>query len=91
MKVYQFPFSQYFLDGKRFNPSVHRAKGDRLVRARALSVCDNGDRQTKPSNIYNWSKFIYKYFYDCVVVYVYVTLDSIEKQMYNAISYGPFG
>ena len=25
----------------RFNPSVHRAKGDRLVRARALPVCDN--------------------------------------------------
>ena len=28
------------------------------------------------SNIYNGSKFIYKYFYDCVVVYVYVTLDT---------------
>ena len=26
----------------RFNPSVLRAKGDRLMRARALSVGDNG-------------------------------------------------
>ena len=25
----------------RFNPSVHCAKGDRLVRARVLLVCDN--------------------------------------------------
>ena len=25
----------------RFNPSLHRAKGDRLVRARVLPVCDN--------------------------------------------------
>ena len=25
----------------RFNPSVHRAKGDRLVRARVLPICDN--------------------------------------------------
>ena len=25
----------------RFNPSVHRAKGDRLMRARELPVCDN--------------------------------------------------
>ena len=25
-----------------FNPSVYRAKGDRLVRARVLPVCDNG-------------------------------------------------
>ena len=26
----------------RFNPSVHRAKGDMLVRARVLPACDNG-------------------------------------------------
>ena len=26
----------------RFNPSVHRAKGDRLVHASVLPVCDNG-------------------------------------------------
>ena len=25
----------------RLNPSVHRAKGDRLVHARVLPVCDN--------------------------------------------------
>ena len=25
----------------RFNPSVHRAKGDRLVRATVLPVCNN--------------------------------------------------
>ena len=25
----------------RFNPSVHREKGDRLVRARVLPVCDH--------------------------------------------------
>ena len=25
----------------RVNPSVHRAQGDRLVRARMLPVCDN--------------------------------------------------
>ena len=25
----------------RFNPSVHRANGDRLVRARVLPVCNN--------------------------------------------------
>ena len=26
----------------RFNPSVHRAKGAKLVRATMLPVCDNG-------------------------------------------------
>ena len=36
----------------RFNPSVHRAKGDRLVRARVLSVFDNVKRiyKDRPSN-----------------------------------------
>ena len=31
----------YFDKKWRFNPSVNRAKGDRLVRARVLPVCDN--------------------------------------------------
>ena len=33
----------------RFNPSVHRAKGDRLVRARMLPVCDNGSVSLAPN------------------------------------------
>ena len=31
----------------QFNPSVHRAKGDRLVRAIVLSVCANDEIITR--------------------------------------------
>ena len=35
-----------------FNPSVHKAKDDRLVGARALPVCDNGNKEKKAHYLY---------------------------------------
>ena len=37
----------------RFNPSVHRAKGDRVVRARALSVCENETVYIVSTSVFN--------------------------------------
>ena len=40
----------------RLNPSVHRAKGDRLVRTRELPVCDNAFALSLPECTYqDWS------------------------------------